>query len=716
MPKTFSTKEASNLLKANSDLRKALLDAVNIPEKQKAEIGKALHALRYEEVLRTLQGVPVEEINRDKLGIRVKALRDAGFATVADVANATVYQLAAVYGISEEGAQTIRRVVDNYVKEVQKGTRVRLSLDDRTRGATALVETVALYLRLMPMVDECARLYQSTAEEQRRLTADLAPAANGLTWLFTSRQRKDAAEAAYRALDRALYLDYGTKARGVLNEIYYTSKNMSPMVAWQDFQNQSIKFITTLEKLFPGALGDNDTVYGLPDELAVAVRDQALFPNGLLVDLRPYQEWGVKYILHQERVLLGDEMGLGKTVEAIAAMVSLKNTGATHFLVVCPASVLTNWCREVSGKSRLSVTKVHGALRELAFDSWLRTGGVAVTTYETTGLLKFPDNYRFSMLVVDEAHYVKNAEAQRTANVKRIASHAERLLFMTGTALENRVDEMVSLISMLQPAIARSVRGMKFMPSAPQFREKVAPVYFRRKREEVMHELPEITESKEWCTLLPLEEMDYEWAVMNRNYMEARRVSWNARDIRQSSKARRMMELVEEAAEDGRKILVFSFFLETITRVRELLGDRCIGPITGAVTPARRQEIIDEFDRAPAGTVLVSQIISGGTGLNIQSASVVILCEPQLKPSIENQAIARAYRMGQARNVLVYRLLADDTIDERIIDLLAEKQAVFDAFADKSEAAKMSLELDAKSFGDIIQEEIDRINEKKHGS
>ena len=716
MPKSFSTKEASNLLKANSELRKALLDAVSIPEQQKAEIGKALHARMYEEVLRTLQGVPVEEINRDKLGIRVKTLREAGFTTVADVANATVYRLAAVYGISEEGALTIKRVADNYVKEVQKGTRVRLSLDDRSQSATALVQTVALYLRLMPMVDECARIYQSTAEEQKRLTSDLAPAANALTWLFTSRQKKDAAEAAYKALDKALYLDYGTKARSVLNTIYYTSKNMSPMVAWQDFQNQSIRFYTTLEKLFPGALGDNDTVYGLPDELAVAVRDQALFPNGLLVDLRPYQEWGVKYILHQERVLLGDEMGLGKTVEAIAAMVSLKNTGATHFLVVCPASVLTNWCREVAGKSRLSVTKVHGALREAAFASWLTTGGVAVTTYETTGLLKFPDDYRFSMLVVDEAHYIKNAEAQRTANVKRIAEHAERLLFMTGTALENRVDEMVSLISMLQPAVARSVRGMKFMPSAPQFREKVAPVYFRRKREEVIQELPEKTESMEWCTLLPLEEMDYEWAVMNRNYMEARRVSWNAKDIRQSSKARRMMELIEEAAEDGRKILVFSFFLDTIARVRELLGERCIGPITGAVAPARRQEIIDAFDRAPAGTVLAAQIVSGGTGLNIQSASVVILCEPQLKPSTENQAISRAYRMGQVRNVLVYRLLCDDTIDERITDLLAEKQAIFDAFADKSEAAKMSLELDPKTLGDIIQEEIDRINEKKHGS
>ena len=107
--------------------------------------------------------------------------------------------------------------------------------------------------------------------------------------------------------------------------------------------------------------------------------------------------------------------------------------------------------------------------------------------------------------------------------------------------------------------------------------------------------------------------------------------------------------------------------------------------------------------------VLISQIIAGGTGLNIQSASVVIFCEPQLKPSIENQAIARAYRMGQARNVLVYRLLCENTIDERITEMLAEKQAIFNAFADKSVAAD-NVEVDVKSLGNIIKEEIDRIN------
>ena len=127
------------------------------------------------------------------------------------------------------------------------------------------------------------------------------------------------------------------------------------------------------------------------------------------------------------------------------------------------------------------------------------------------------------------------------------------------------------------------------------------------------------------------------------------------------------------------------------------------------MTPNRRQEIIDDFDNAPAGKVLISQIIAGGTGLNIQSASVVIFCEPQLKPSIENQAIARAYRMGQARNVLVYRLLCENTIDERITEMLAEKQAIFNAFADKSVAAE-NVEVDVKSLGNIIKEEIDRIN------
>jgi SNF2 family DNA or RNA helicase len=316
------------------------------------------------------------------------------------------------------------------------------------------------------------------------------------------------------------------------------------------------------------------------------------------------------------------------------------------------------------------------------------------------------------MLVVDEAHYIKNPEARRSLNVREISTHAQRLLFMTGTALENKVDEMISLIQVLQPPIARSVQGMAFLSSAPQFRQAVAPVYYRRKREDVLTELPELIESREWCTLGVVEEAVYETAVLGKNYADARRVSWSVDDLKYSSKAKRMMELVEEATSDGRKVIVFSFFLDTIRKVCTLLGNRCLNPINGSVPPQRRQEIIDEFDSSPAGTVLAAQIQSGGTGLNIQSASVVILCEPQFKPSIENQAISRAYRMGQTRNVLVYRLLCENTVDEKIMSTLESKQAIFDAFADKSVAASESMAIDDKTFGNIIKEEIDRINAK----
>ena len=250
------------------------------------------------------------------------------------------------------------------------------------------------------------------------------------------------------------------------------------------------------------------------------------------------------------------------------------------------------------------------------------------------------------------------------------------------------------------------------MSAAPQFRNAIAPVYYRRKREDVLTELPDLIESKEWCSLTHNEEAAYEQAVLSKNYAEARRVSWNVDDLKDSSKAARLLELVNEAESDGRKVIVFSFFLDTIRKVTMLLGNRCTNPINGSVTPQRRQEIIDEFDKAPTGTVLVAQIQSGGTGLNIQSASVVILCEPQFKPSIENQAISRAYRMGQTRNVLVYRLLCENTVDEKIMSTLESKQAIFDAFADKSVAAMESRELDDRTFGNIIKEEIDRINAK----
>ncbi len=783
MARSFSSADAKQLIRSHQEILTSLRQVREQWAYAQSGVKNAADSMVMAAVLEVLRGVPVEELNREKRGIKVKTLRDSGYQTLADVAPATVVQLASVNDIGEDSAYLIRGILDKMIEQTKAETKIRLSADRRTPEATALVTAISSYRRFLPLSDRAGRLlagqtaqsFQNSfpnaqmhsawtnqspqipgnpssqmlagqadsnvqsqgnqagsnvqSQENQITTAitALTPATNGFKWFFTGSAKKQQAEAAFDYLSGLLGGAYGIEA-GKVNRLAAEASHLTADLAWGDFQENSIRFFNVLEEICPGVLGADDVRYGLPDDLAREIGEEEVRSDGLLCTLRRYQEWGVKYILHQKRVLLGDEMGLGKTIQAIAAMVAVRNLMMTspHFLVICPASVLTNWCREIADKSDLKVTKIHGALRNLAMEEWIRTGGVAVTTYETAGLIHekleslsrqqesnwenegvseksaesvstdtVSDIFRVHMLVVDEAHYIKNPAAQRTRHVKAIAERADRLLFMTGTALENRVSEMISLIEILQPEVAAQVRGMEYLAAAPQFRLKVAPVYYRRRREDVLTELPELIEEKEWCNLLPEEEALYEQAVLCRHYANARRVSWNVPDLRQSSKANRMLELIEEAEDEGRKVLVFSFFLDTLGKISALLGGRCMPVINGSVPPARRQEIIDDFNKAPAGTVLAAQIQSGGTGLNIQSASVVVICEPQLKPSVENQAISRAYRMGQTRNVLVFRLLCDDTVDEKITDLLEDKQAVFDAFADESAAGAQSIQLEA---------------------
>lgn len=711
MARPFSSIDAKRMMEKHSALISKITKVPNREGMYQESIRLASDRLAWQEVLSVLREIPVEELNREKRGIKTKTLRDHQYCNMADLCAATVQQLAAIKGISEDAAYVIKRMVNGYVKKAQKEVKIRISADNRTPAATDLVRAIAVYRSGVKKLDICRDFLSAKQEQIEDSMEDLRPATNDFKWFFTSKATKQRAIEAYQTLKEIMETDAFQQAKQAATDLDRIER-MYGIDAWNEFQKDPVPFFTVLEEVNPGILGTDDAVYGLPEDLAREIQGECLFPDGLLCSLRRYQEWGVKYILHQEKVLLGDEMGLGKTIQAIAAMVSLRNTGASHFMVVCPASVVTNWCREIRKHSLLVPIKIHGLGKAEALGSWMQTGGVAVTTYETIANFSFESDFKFSLLVVDEAHYIKNPGARRTVNTVKLSKHADRLLFMTGTALENRVEEMIGLIRILQPGIAKEIKNISFMSTAPQFREKIAPVYYRRKREDVLTELPELIESKEWCSMTDEEEVLYERAILAKKRDDARRVSWNVEDLNNSSKAKRLLEIVEQAEAEDRKVLVFSFYLDTIAKIHEFLGDRCMPAINGSVSPSRRQEIIDDFEKAPAGAVLIAQIQSGGTGLNIQSASVVIICEPQYKPSIENQAISRAYRMGQARNVLVYRLLCESTIDERITDLLEMKQSLFDAFADKSVAAQESFELDEKTIGNIIDEEIERINSK----
>ena len=704
--------ELSTAIEGHRSLLQPFLSAEQAIEQSKENIRNAANRVAARDIMSILKGVPVEELNRGKGGIRVKTLRDCGYETLADIYAAAPSKLEAVKGISAEGAREIKTKLNEYLYESANTVKIKLSADDKNPDSTALVQEISAYILRKDSLRDYYKLQETFKPKTDAAENSLINVGNGVRWLFYNSNQKAEVTQAYQYLVRLQKSDYAANLKQLSNNIRGNFQ-VSTNDAWARFASDTVRFWNVLEDVCPERVGSSGSVYGLPEDLAHEIQQQPLNLEGLRCELRRYQEWGVKYAIHQQRVLLGDEMGLGKTVQAIAAMVSLRNEGATHFVVVCPASVLSNWCREINKHSDLSVIMVHGSSRSASVSKWIEEGGVAVTTYETTGAIELEDNFKFDYMVVDEAHYIKNRDAQRTVNVRKLCQKAEKILFMTGTAIENKVDEMISLIEVLNPDVATQIKRMAFMSSAPQFREAVAPVYYRRKREDVLTELPDKTETEEWCTLSGEEVQCYEDAVLSKNFAGARRVSWNVDDVSLSSKANRMKELLAEAEAEGRKVIVFSFFLDTIEKVRGMLGDKCVGPINGSVPPQRRQEMVDEFDKAQPGAVLAAQIQSGGTGLNIQSASVIILCEPQFKPSIENQAISRAYRMGQARNVLVYRLLCEDTVDEKIMEMLAEKQAVFDAFADKSTVAEETLELDEKSFGDIMESEIKRIQESR---
>jgi SNF2 family DNA or RNA helicase len=205
-------------------------------------------------------------------------------------------------------------------------------------------------------------------------------------------------------------------------------------------------------------------------------------------------------------------------------------------------------------------------------------------------------------------------------------------------------------------------------------------VYLRRTQKDVLHELPERIVEDEWIELHDQDQQFYLEAEPELMTKRLSAVIGNGEVL--SSKYQRLQELVEEHLSENRKIVVFSFFRQVIDDVCALFPGT--QQITGATSASRRQEILDVFTQDPEEKIVVMQIDAGGIGINLQSAQVVILMEPQMKPSTEWQAIARVHRMGQSKTVLVHRLIARDTIDERMVELIEEKTQIFMNYAHDS--------------------------------
>ena len=442
------------------------------------------------------------------------------------------------------------------------------------------------------------------------------------------------------------------------------------------------------------------------------------------VPLFPYQREGMLHLAFTERALLADEMGLGKTIQAIAACALLRRLDrAQRVLVVTPASLKSEWEEQIARFTELPCRLVYGpaAERRKAYDAG---AFFTIVNYEQIirDALEVNARFRPDVVVLDEAQRIKNWSTQTAQAVKRLESRYAFVL--TGTPIENRIDELYSLMDFLEPrALGPLFRfnrefydfDERGRPSGyrqlDRLNERIAPYMLRRRKSDVETELPDRTDRQHFVKLTPKQQAAYEeyHDVVSRLAATAARRPLTKQEqdrlmihlammrmvcdttyildqeTRDCPKLAELQKVLEECrANDGVKVIIFSEWEKMLELVRDLCRRMKIGFAwhTGSVPQQRRRAEINAFKSDPACLVFLSTD-SGSTGLNLQNASVVINCDLPWNPAKLEQRIARAWRKHQTRPVTVINLVAESTIEHRMLDTLAHKQALSEGVLDR---------------------------------
>ena len=493
--------------------------------------------------------------------------------------------------------------------------------------------------------------------------------------------------------------------------------------------------------------------------------------------LRPYQRLGVAWLWHLHRAELGgilaDEMGLGKTLQALALLTAVqakkpeastpnfaasptadptgrRRTPAlnppTSFaqktaasVVIAPASLLENWRREtVRFAPELRVFVHHGDQR-LATAADFFAYDLIITSYGTlTRDQELFTSVDLAIVIADEAQHIKNRRSQNAAALRALRARSRFLL--TGTPLENSLDDLRSLFEFLLPGyltrVPAGIRGDERTWFDERLRAQTAPYILRRTKTAVAPELPEKIEQVVWCDLTPAQAKLYrdtqesserqlldlaaagasegrlQFAALTQ-LLRLRQICCDPRLVQKSpaedsaatpaasakpipsAKLEAFTELLAEAIDDGHRVLVFSQFTSLLALLREELAAQDIAHcyLDGSMATRARQAEVDRFQSDAAIPLFLLSLKAGGTGLNLTGADTVIHFDPWWNPAAEAQATDRAHRIGQTRTVTSYKLICAGTVEEKVLALQAEKRALLaDVFeASDAAAAKLSL-------------------------
>ncbi len=435
-------------------------------------------------------------------------------------------------------------------------------------------------------------------------------------------------------------------------------------------------------------------------------------------DKRPYpfQYEGVVFLKDRTSALLGDEMGLGKTIQAIIAIrILIRNRSVGRALVLCPRSLLGTWERELTEWApELSIQRVRGTIQDRKL-LWRSGAYVFLTTYETlrndVSDMAFLKQH-FDLVVMDEIQRIKNPQTKTSRACHLL--NARYRWGLSGTPLENKIDDVIAIFSYLQPDLFRRTTDT-YGPSA--VKSMIQPYFLRRRASDVLDELPPKVSEEIWLDLTPGQRRAYERAeAIGKNSLRmpnATRIhvfslinelkqicNWDSAS-RTSCKLEYLLDQLGNLTDSSEKALVFSHYPnKSLQAIQPNLKEFSPELFDGSISDVARESLISRFSQDGPPHVLLMSVKAGGVGLTLTRANHVFHYDHWWNPAVANQATGRAHRISQRRTVFVWHLYTNGTIEERIYQMLQNKQRLFEQVIDDlSEEEFSSVVTDEDLFG-----------------
>jgi SWI/SNF-related matrix-associated actin-dependent regulator 1 of chromatin subfamily A len=496
------------------------------------------------------------------------------------------------------------------------------------------------------------------------------------------------------------------------------------------------KLLAEKEKAFHiwGKVWDNEELHEFWLPKASVIKDNTV--KDVVINYEKYshrpplnhQKEAIQKLAENKKYILADDMGLGKTTSTIIAALECE---AKKVLIICPASLKINWQREIENYSKRSVYICEGKNFSKEHDFVIINYDIIKNFHDT----KRKDESQiidagFDLVVVDEAHYIKNAQAQRTKLINDIVKKVDRLWLLTGTPMTSRPIDYYNLLSLVDSPVAknwmayvirycsgyqfrvgpRKVWNVMGASNLEELRDRTSGLTLRRLKEDVL-DLPEKIITPVYLRLKSKEYEEvmgeyYNWYEKNPEESKSLTVQFTkltkVRQIIANEKINQTIELAENIVEQGKKVIIFCNFTDSLNKILEHFGKSAV-KVDGSMTKPDRQKSVDDFQTNEKVTVFVGNIKAAGVGLTLTAAEAVIMNDLSFLPSDHSQAEDRAYRYGQKNNVLVYYPIFENTIEGVIYDILNNKKQVISTVMG-----------DNMNSADYAEEILKRINELRY--